>query len=1102
MKRFSSILLFLIAAQGVWAQLAYDTIPLKDAYLKTGSNYIIETVADKNHTLVINEILATNSETNSDENGDYDDWFEVYNFGNETLNLKDYYFTDDKDKPFKWQITSDDNYYIAPGEFVLFWCDNEPNEGDLHTNFKLLSSGEFVGIYTIENVLVDGIEFNEQTTGISYGRYPNGGLNLYIFTTPTPQGSNSDIGFNGSLSIPESDVQGGFYNSVQHVKLSTSDDDCDIYYTTDFSEPTTQSNLYTSPISVNTTTILRVAAFKTGYIQSPVLSLSYIFSRENYENPVISIVANQKDLTGGQGILNGADNIEIPATMEYLVNGKTVFTSGMGVKLHSKKSNKQYSMRFYARSRYGNSWFKFPFFDNMAPNKFKRLIIRNSGNDCVQIKTGNTHFRDQLIQRMANKFTDNSIVSESKPVNVFFNGEYFGLYNLRERVDEYFVETHFPEQEEYDLLERAFGFPGNRNAIEGNWDRWNEILNFVDVEGDMSNNDDYQIAKEKIDIENFTDYWVTEVIMGNYDWLSNNIKFIVPAEGKSRWIYWDTDHGIGYKYSNYGNPNWNTLEWSLTFSDRAWSLGQNNRIVRNLLNNPDYKEYFIKRLCYHLNLFTPQNINPLIDSVKQLYTNDLQYHVQKWGNSIGQWNENIENVKQYVADRSDFVFQHAKEFFDLDDPVNIEITVEPKMAGVVYFGDTTVALKEFNGRIFPGLQYYIEAKPKSMYKFVGWEGISSDTNFANINITGNMVIKAKFEPLEEVEPLFINEICFNGNYEYGSGDWIEITNVFKGKKNISGYSIYQNSELLYEFPEETVIDSGEFIVIAENPEAFQQVYLNKIAVIGKLNSELFSDVEIKFVDKSGNNIRKLIYKMGTNSWPEITENGYSYELKWYDNDSGSPQHWQKSVDRFGSPGLANGESFGFSLPKSVSKTIAIKNSAVHIFSDTLLKYYDTDGHDFVGFKIISVKGSIRFNYNNVACPINENITSQNFSCRATGVMGNITRIDYTVLDKSGDESMPYQLFLIDSLDWNDYVPNITIYPMPAKSYFKVDIEGFCDTKMDVSLYTFDGKLVYSKKGFMADQTAELNISNQKNGTYILQVRYNNNLYSKKVLILR
>ncbi len=1102
MKQLSIILFFLFASQGVWAQFAYDTVPYKDYYQKKGSDFIIETVADKNHTIVINEILASNSETNSDENGNFDDWFEVYNFGNTTLNLKDYYFTDDKDNPLKWQITSEEDYYISPGDFILFWCDSEPNQGALHTNFKLSGSGEFIGIYTSESILVDGIEFNEQTSDVSYGRFPNGGLNLYNFTTPTPSSSNNAIGLNGILSIPEADVIGGFYNVTQHVTLLTTDENCNIYYTTDFSEPTTQSTHYTLPIEIYATTVLRVAAFKTGFIQSPILTLSYIFTSNSFKNPVISIVANEQYLTGVQGILNGVDNIEIPANMEYLINGKTVFTTGMGVKLHSKKSNKQYSMRFYARSRYGDKWFDFPFFDNKGPNEFKRLIIRNSGNDCVQTKTGNTHFRDHIIQRMAKQSAKNSIISESKPVNIFINGEYFGLFNLRERIDEYFMETHFPKQKNYDLLERAFGFSTNRNAIVGNWEKWDNILNFVDIEGDMSDTDDYMTAKNLIDIEDFTNYWVTEVIMGNYDWLSNNIKFIVPDEGKCRWIYWDTDHGVGYKYSNYGNTDWNTLEWSLTFSDRAWPRGQNNRIVRNLLTNQEYKEYFIKRLCYHLNQFTPEIIYPVIDSVEQLYTNDMQYQVQKWGSTMEQWNENIENVKQYVVERQGFVLQHAKDFFELDNPVNIQITVEPKMAGTIYFDDTTKALQEYNGKVFPGFEYYIEVKPMNMYKFVGWEGIDSDTCFANINITDDITIKAIFEPNTEINPIFINEVYFNGNNEFGSRDWIELTNVFKGDKDISGYSILQNNELLFEFSDGTVIDSGKFIVIAENPEAFQQVYLNKVEVIGTLNNELYPDAEIILINKEGESIKNLTYKMGSNSWPEINEYGFSYELKWYDNESNNPHHWQKSFDRFGSPGIANGESYNFSLPYSVNKTIVIKNSPVYAFTDTLFKYIDIDEHDFAGLKIHSIKGDIRFFYKNATCPVNEIFTTQNFSCRATGVMGCITRIDYSVFDKSGDESVPHQIFLIDSLNWNSYKPDITLYPIPAKNIITIDIEGFYNTKMDVRLFTFDGKLVYNQTGLKADQVAELNISNQKNGTYILQIQYNNNLYSKKVLILR
>jgi len=147
------------------------------------------------NVLFINEFMAANDSTVADERGDYDDWIEIYNAGDRDVDLGGMYLTDNFRNITKWKIP---DTTIAPGSFLLFWADNEANEGPLHTNFKLgAAQGEGIGLYDTDahdNELIDAKVFGPQAADTSYGRYPDGENDWQFFATPTPGSANSARG--------------------------------------------------------------------------------------------------------------------------------------------------------------------------------------------------------------------------------------------------------------------------------------------------------------------------------------------------------------------------------------------------------------------------------------------------------------------------------------------------------------------------------------------------------------------------------------------------------------------------------------------------------------------------------------------------------------------------------------------------------------------------------------------------------------------------------------------------------------------------------------------------------------------------------------------
>ena len=166
--------------------MGLDTIPSGGSVLKVAGGFIYETTVDTVNTVVINEILAINADLLYDNAGDDDDWFEIYNYGDLPILVNKLCFTDNKTEPCKWKIDAAENIFLGPGEYMLFWADGEPEEGLNHTSFKLSGEGEYLGIYSEDNILVDQCYFGVQTSNISYGRFPDAGLNWYYFDEPTP----------------------------------------------------------------------------------------------------------------------------------------------------------------------------------------------------------------------------------------------------------------------------------------------------------------------------------------------------------------------------------------------------------------------------------------------------------------------------------------------------------------------------------------------------------------------------------------------------------------------------------------------------------------------------------------------------------------------------------------------------------------------------------------------------------------------------------------------------------------------------------------------------------------------------------------------------
>ncbi|MCK4311242.1 MAG: lamin tail domain-containing protein [Candidatus Cloacimonetes bacterium] len=172
------------------------------------AKYFVQSILDQfDYTkqitgLYINEFMADNETTIADENGEYDDWVEIFNSNPGAINMEGLFLTDNPAIPDKWQFP---DVEIPANGFLLVWTDDDEEQGELHTNFKLDADGEFIGLYEIDGITpIDTLSFGPQEEDISFGRYPDGADNWQFFDEPTPGTSNSPGSVDDEIISPKS----------------------------------------------------------------------------------------------------------------------------------------------------------------------------------------------------------------------------------------------------------------------------------------------------------------------------------------------------------------------------------------------------------------------------------------------------------------------------------------------------------------------------------------------------------------------------------------------------------------------------------------------------------------------------------------------------------------------------------------------------------------------------------------------------------------------------------------------------------------------------------------------------------------------------------
>ena len=869
-------------------------------------------------SLYLNEIMASNTAAIADPDyQSYSDWIELFNASDGAINLKDYSITDNFSLPQKYKFQTD--IIIQSKNYLLVWADNK-NVG-MHTNFKLSASGQQVCLFNPSGELIDSISFSAQLPDISFGRFPDGTPEWFIFSPSSPGSKNLASSIFNKLGEPLVSHQSGFYDSPITITISTSDVDAVIYYTTDGTIPAKNSFIFVNAIQIDSTTVLRVKAFKDGFLSSNTLTYSY-FINEHSELPIFSIVTDPANffsdsagiyVEGTNGITGLCSNSpknwnqdwERPVELEFFEKDRSLaFKTSAGVKIYGGCSRiyPMKSLAFYFRNEYGLDKLHYRVFPNIFVNEFENIVLRSGGQDWWR-----TMFREEMAQSLIDQGM-NVDHQAYRPSILFINGEYWGIHNIREKLDANFIAAHFSvDKDSIDLIEISKGVAANNGDLTA----YNDMITFL-TNKNIAASTNYEHLKSIIDIDEYIDYQIAQIFSANGDWPGANMKLWRERSplGKWRWMVYDLDFTFGGNAE--GQYYTNTLEQATATDGPSWpNPPWATLMLRKLLENDEFKNEFIQRFAVHMNTtYETEHVIAVIDSLSKVIASEIPRHKQRWVKSISigkDWLVNIQLMKDFALNRAAAMRGFINTKFNLSGTYSLKLGRNNPEWGKIFAHEVEVKENDSQQVFFKNIPLKVRAFAMPGYRFVRWEGIADSTSSEIIVLAENdSYLTAVFEPAElVVTSVVINEINYKSSPSFDTEDWIELYNPSSELVSLSGWKFQDSQANVFLFPGNIILKEHGYLLLCRDTTKFKSFYPNEINVLGDLNFGLSNAGEkIQLINANGNIVDEVSFT-STGEWDSLANGtGRTLSLRNPQLDNALPQSWKAST-LFGTPGKMN-----------------------------------------------------------------------------------------------------------------------------------------------------------------------------------------------------
>ena len=647
----------------------------------------------------INEVCTKNT-TNAAPDGQFYDYVELYNNSSSAVSLSGYCLSDDETVLNAFQFPNGTS--IAAHSYLTVYCGvDNPTGSFLAADFGLSKDGETIFLSSGSNVM-EKMEVPALKDDTAYARTPDGAETYGIVTSLTPGRSNpQSAGSSVVVPMPQFSLGSGFYSSSFSLTLSASSGST-IYYTTDGSDPTTSSTRYSGAISiydksseenvysaitnissagysapadpVKKAMIVRAIAVDSQGRTSEIATNSYFigYTSSNYETQmrVISLVTDPSNLfddqkgiyvlgnkynqggAGGWAGMAGMGNPEAnytqsgkewerPCNFTVFEKGKATYSANVGIRIHGAytRQDPQKSFNLYARSDYGPSKMSYDFFNGQLTNikgkvidEFDSLTLRTGAND------KDTKIRDRFNQELVSD-RDMGTLMQTECV-VFLDGEYWGVYNLMEKISKDYVSDHYKVKAGDVCIIKT---DEQTDGSDAGWQDYQTLKNLAN--SNFSNADAVKQFNTLVDAKSFADYMAAELVFGNSDFGNNNYALWktetvdtekVYADGKWRFLLFDTEYGQGL----YGQSNANTNAFQSLRSKNTWLT---KLFFGMLENNAEFRQLFVT--CYYdmcNENFEPTKVlnklNQMVSVYSPIMPDSLKRFAGKGAGGMGDWN--------------------------------------------------------------------------------------------------------------------------------------------------------------------------------------------------------------------------------------------------------------------------------------------------------------------------------------------------------------------------------------------------------------------------------------------------------------------------------
>lgn len=443
--------------------------------------------------------------------------------------------------------------------------------------------------------------------------------------------------------------------------------------------------------------------------------------------------------------LESGDDWERPATLTFFdpVENRG-FRKEVGIRIHGMgtRAHPQKSFRIYAGYQTHDQSISYPIFPDREYSQFSTLLLRAGGGDWSR-----SFIRDAVTHRLAEQSTDLD-TQAVRPAVLYLNGEYWGVYFIRERLDQHYLQYKYGlDTSKISILEVPLDFDEDRGRAVLNFgsdedaaDQYNELretglhCNTCAYIGDF---------RPYMDIDNLIEYYFVQFYINNIDWPYNNTKIwryrqpkptdpavSLPIDGRFRWLLYDLDSGLG-----------STAEVASDSANSAAYTPYNKFLdprlpFRNLFFDRTFQQRYLIRITELLNTdFSPQGAARVIDRTAAELLPEMERHLERWRDQpttydqvvpqdIAAWEQEVSLLRTFTEERQAAFFSSTVEEFGLEDTIELSFATQPEQAGSISIGRITRTPDElpWTGIFFPDIYMNLSAKPAPGYRFDHWEG--------------------------------------------------------------------------------------------------------------------------------------------------------------------------------------------------------------------------------------------------------------------------------------------------------------------------------------------------------------------------------------------